>query len=473
MEAPIRDRSYNEKLNYFLLPVLLVAIDLLVICGTMFLAMLLTEFVLGEELKIPRSFYVLLPILYMSNLLLADLYRTRRVMTDYARKIFKASLFSVVTIILFDFVLHGGELPLSRVFLLLFWFLSFWGLYLERFIIKQVFNSVGIWRAPVIVIGAGKTAERFVQAFGSNYDIMGFIEDDRSKPLLKQYNYLGDFTNIEQVLRKNPTYEVVLATPGLSKSEIVKLFYRVQPFVKRVSFIPDLFGVPIANLKTLKSFDDQLLVLRTQNNLNRVSNKFLKRAFDLTAGALIAIPVLPIIAITYVLIKLDSNGPAFYNAERIGKDGKTFKCYKFRSMYVNADKILLEFLDKHPEAQEEWREFQKLRGDDPRVTKVGKIIRKYSIDELPQIFNVLAGTMSLVGPRPYLPREKEKMGSFLPIICMTMPGMTGLWQVSGRSNVTFSGRLKMDAWYVRNWSLWQDIVILFKTVKVVLGKDAY
>ena len=188
---------------------------------------------------------------------------------------------------------------------------------------------------------------------------------------------------------------------------------------------------------------------------------------------MIAIPVLPIIAITYVLIKLDSNGPAFYNAERIGKDGKTFKCYKFRSMYVNADKILLEFLDKHPEAQEEWREFQKLRGDDPRVTKVGKIIRKYSIDELPQIFNVLAGTMSLVGPRPYLPREKEKMGSFLPIICMTMPGMTGLWQVSGRSNVTFSGRLKMDAWYVRNWSLWQDIVILFKTVKVVLGKDAY
>ncbi len=121
MEAPIRDRSYNEKLNYFLLPVLLVAIDLLVVCGTMFLAMLLTEFVLGEELKIPRSFYVLLPILYMSNLLLADLYRTRRVMTDYARKIFKASLFSVVTIILFDFVLHGGELPLSRVFLLLFY----------------------------------------------------------------------------------------------------------------------------------------------------------------------------------------------------------------------------------------------------------------------------------------------------------------------------------------------------------------
>jgi len=226
-------------------------------------------------------------------------------------------------------------------------------------------------------------------------------------------------------------------------------------------------------MKALRSLDDQLLVLRTHNNLNRLSNRLLKRAFDLVVGSAIAICILPIIVVTYVLVKMDSDGPAFYNAERIGKDGTTFRCYKCRSMYVNADAILRDYLDKNPEAQREWQEFQKLRGEDPRVTKVGRFIRKYSVDELPQIFNVLEGNMSLVGPRPYLPREREEIGEYMPVICMTTPGMTGLWQVSGRSNVKFSGRLKMDSWYVRNWNLWTDIVILFKTVRVVFGRDAY
>ena len=344
---------------------------------------------------------------------------------------------------------------------------------MERCLLKCFFDRLGVWRRQVIVVGAGRTAERFVKAFGSNFDIIGFIEDDASKPLLQAYPRLGGFADVEQVLRRHSVYDVVLAIPGLSKGEIVNLFYRVQPFVKQVSLIPDLFGIPVGNLKVLRSFDDQLLVLQTRNNLNRLSNRLLKRLFDLIVGSMIAVVIMPILFIVYVMIKLDSNGPAFYNAERIGKDGKLFRCYKFRSMYVDADRILLDFLDQHPAAKEEWRAFQKLRGEDPRVTKVGRFIRKYSMDELPQIFNVLQGNMSLVGPRPYLPREKETMGEYLPVIAMTMPGMTGLWQVSGRSNVTFSGRLKLDSWYVRNWNLWQDIVILFKTVKVVLGRDAY
>ena len=463
----------GRKLNYFMVPVVLVAADLLVVYGTMIGSVFLAEKVLGEPLCLPATWSVLLPVLYMSNLLFADLYRTRRVLTDYARKIFRASAAAVLTIIVFDFLMHLGYMPLSRVFLLFFWFFSFWGLYVERCLLKCFFDRLGVWRRQVIVVGAGRTAERFVKAFGSNFDIIGFIEDDASKPLLQAYPRLGGFADVEQVLRRHPVYDVVLAIPGLSKGEIVNLFYRVQPFVKQVSLIPDLFGIPVGNLKVLRSFDDQLLVLQTRNNLNRLSNRLLKRLFDLIVGSMIAVVIMPILFAVYVMIKLDSDGPAFYNAERIGKNGKLFRCYKFRSMYVDADRILLDFLDQHPAAKEEWRAFQKLRGEDPRVTKVGRFIRKYSMDELPQIFNVLQGNMSLVGPRPYLPREKETMGKYLPVIAMTMPGMTGLWQVSGRSNVTFSGRLKLDSWYVRNWNLWQDIVILFKTVKVVLGRDAY
>lgn len=193
------------------------------------------------------------------------------------------------------------------------------------------------------MVGAGRTAERFVKAFGSNFDIIGFIEDDASKPLLQAYPRLGGFADVEQVLRRHPVYDVVLAIPGLSKGEIVNLFYRVQPFVKQVSLIPDLFGIPVGNLKVLRSFDDQLLVLQTRNNLNRLSNRLLKRLFDLIVGSMIAVVIMPILFAVYVMIKLDSDGPAFYNAERIGKNGKLFRCYKFRSMYVDADRILLDF----------------------------------------------------------------------------------------------------------------------------------
>ena len=139
-----------------------------------------------------------------------------------------------------------------------------------------------------------------------------------------------------------------------------------------------------------------------------------------------------------------------------------------------SDEILENFFQENPQHKEEWEQFAKLRTIDPRVTRVGKFLRSYSLDELPQIMNVLRGNMGLVGPRPYLPREKEKIGHYMHVICMTVPGVTGLWQVSGRNEISFEGRLKLDSWYVRNWSLWQDIVLLFKTIGVVLKrKGAY
>ncbi|HBT79345.1 MAG TPA: undecaprenyl-phosphate galactose phosphotransferase WbaP [Selenomonas sp.] len=344
---------------------------------------------------------------------------------------------------------------------------------------QRVLRRLGVWQNRVIIIGAGKTAEQFIHAFYGNYYIVGFIEDRKDKPLLKQYPWLGGFDDIERVLQANPVHEVIIAAPGLPRDRLVGIFYRVQPYVRKTSLIPDLFGIPIANVKTERSLDDHLLVLKTTNSLQRRTNRCLKRAFDLVAGSIIAAMVAPILVATAIAIKLDSPGPVFYNAERIGKNLRrrgmpTFTCYKFRSMYVNADEILRDYLAAHPEAAAEWREFQKLRGDDPRVTRVGRFIRKYSIDELPQIFNVLRGNMSLVGPRPYLPREREKIGDYYHVICMTTPGITGLWQVSGRNDIAFDGRLQLDAWYVRNWSLWQDITLLVRTIGVVLGqKGAY
>ena len=466
------------KVNYYVVPWLLFGVDLLVILTSVYLSVRVTRY-FGQLAFISQAWCVLLPILHVAAILMQDLYRGRRLFYDVARKLFKATCYTMVAGLIFDFVLHFGTLPTSRLFVFTYWTLSLLGLLAGRYVMQRVLRRLGVWQNRVIIIGAGKTAEQFIHAFYGNYYIVGFIEDRKDKPLLKQYPWLGGFDDIERVLQANPVHEVIIAAPGLPRDRLVGIFYRVQPYVRKTSLIPDLFGIPIANVKTERSLDDHLLVLKTTNSLQRRTNRCLKRAFDLVAGSIIAVCIAPILVATAIAIKLDSPGPVFYNAERIGKNLRrrgmpTFTCYKFRSMYVNADEILRDYLAAHPEAAAEWREFQKLRGDDPRVTRVGRFIRKYSIDELPQIFNVLRGNMSLVGPRPYLPREREKIGDYYHVICMTTPGITGLWQVSGRNDIAFDGRLQLDAWYVRNWSLWQDITLLVRTIGVVLGqKGAY
>ena len=188
--------------------------------------------------------------------------------------------------------------------------------------------------------------------------------------------------------------------------------------------------------------------------------------------AIALLPILlPIIAILAYLIKKESPGPVFFAHNRIGKDGKTIPTLKFRSMFQDAKERLEKLLDEDPAIKEEWEINFKLK-EDPRVTKVGAFLRKTSLDELPQIFNVLKGEMSFVGPRPVIQQEidqyyKEDSEYYF----MVKPGITGLWQVSGRSDTDYDFRVSTDKWYVLNWSLWLDIVILFKTVKVVLKRE--
>ena len=176
-------------------------------------------------------------------------------------------------------------------------------------------------------------------------------------------------------------------------------------------------------------------------------------------------------AIIAIIIKLNSSGPAIFSQSRIGKNNKPFKCFKFRTMYDDADKRLSDLLENNSDAINEWNNSWKLRND-PRVTKIGKFLRETSLDELPQIFNVLKGDMSLVGPRPVTKKEIDEYYKDQAKLCFGVnPGVTGLWQVSGRSNTSYDYRITLDSWYVRNWNLWLDIVILFKTVRVVLKRE--
>jgi lipopolysaccharide/colanic/teichoic acid biosynthesis glycosyltransferase len=196
----------------------------------------------------------------------------------------------------------------------------------------------------------------------------------------------------------------------------------------------------------------------------------LKRVMDIF-GCLALTPfLLPLCGILVLLIKFSSPGPAFFSHRRISKDGGFFSMWKFRTMCVNSDEVLEKYLASNPRALEEWTASHKLRHD-PRVTRIGQILRRYSLDELPQFWNVFRGDMSLVGPRPIIAAEVGKYGHCFSCYCSVKSGVTGLWQVSGRSKVSYAERIALDCRYVREWSLLQDIKILFKTVSCVVDAD--
>jgi len=203
---------------------------------------------------------------------------------------------------------------------------------------------------------------------------------------------------------------------------------------------------------------------------DKVLYKFMKRAIDILVSLVALILLSPIFLIVSIMIKLDSKGPVFFLQKRIGLNGKMFKLYKFRTMKLNADKELRAILEKDEAARKEYEENKKLEND-PRITKIGNFIRKLSIDELPQLINILKGEMTLIGPRPYLYREKKDMGKYYNKIITVKPGLTGLWQVSGRSNVSFKARLKLDEEYIDNISMKNDIKIFFKTFITIFKKE--
>lgn len=197
---------------------------------------------------------------------------------------------------------------------------------------------------------------------------------------------------------------------------------------------------------------------------------FVKRFADVvlcTLGLLCASPIMIILAI---LVKLTSPGPVFYADLRLGLGGKSFRCYKFRTMLLNGDYILQRYLRDNPTARTDWATHKKIRGHDPRVTKVGMWLRRLSLDELPQLWNIIIGDMSLVGPRPYLEREATEMGTLRSVILSVRPGLTGLWQVSGRNNLSFRQRLRLEAWYVQHRTLWLDLLLLLRTVRVAITR---
>jgi undecaprenyl-phosphate galactose phosphotransferase len=210
-------------------------------------------------------------------------------------------------------------------------------------------------------------------------------------------------------------------------------------------------------------------LLRMRNNLRRWPARLTKRLFDTLAALMLLVLLSPGFLLVAWAIRRDG-GPALFAHPRIGKKGRVFNCYKFRTMVVDAEKQLEQLLQRQPELRKQWQVEHKLRSD-PRVSPLGRFLRRTSLDELPQLINVIRGEMSLVGPRPVVRSELPRYGDQVGYYLMVRPGMTGLWQVSGRNDVDYDTRVYLDSWYVKNWSLWHDLVILFKTISVVLTRQ--
>jgi undecaprenyl-phosphate galactose phosphotransferase len=355
---------------------------------------------------------------------------------------------------------------------------------LARYAVKSALRAQGAWVRPTVVVGVGPNALDAAAALEGEsllgFDVVAFLLPPNGPSDAPSYLKVGrkrlpvlPAVSIPELL---PSHlgrpHVVVALEMEEMTANAAYIERLNLCHGDVDVVSPLRGLPLVGTRVTHFFSHDVLALRLYNNLTRPWPRRIKRAFDIVVGSLLLVALAPLLAV--ISWQVARTGlPIFYGHPRIGKGGKRFRCLKFRTMVPDADRVLAEHLAEHPERRAEWDRHHKLR-DDPRITRFGAWLRRTSLDELPQLINVIRGEMSLVGPRPVVEDELRRYGDNLIYYFESTPGLTGLWQVSGRSDVTYRQRVHLDCWYVRNWSLWCDVVILIKTPTAVLrGLGAY
>lgn len=465
------DNVIRQRLRPYLSPIVYMGAD--------YIAVILTGLISTDlyDLSINESYiYVWLPLTFLLFLSQSNAYATMRPILYTVRSVFYATAYGLIAYIVALYFFT--DWMAARSFFAVFWLILLTILYIERLTISLWLKRSHHLYEDVVFIGAGKTAERSLYYFqddlGYRYNVVGFLDDKPiSNKITKRYNLLGKVSDAEKIVKSSSIQNVIITAPGMERDKLQQLITNVQPHVRNLSYVPDLIGTPMMGVEAQVLFTEEILMLHMRNNLAMRRNKIYKRIFDLVCTICGGLLILPIIAVVALLVAIDNKGNVIFAHRRIGKDGKEFPCYKFQSMVPNAQKILQDYLAKNPEARKEWEESFKLTND-PRVTKLGGFLRKTSLDELPQLWNVIKGDMSLVGPRPIVKKEIERYGEYFREYAMVLPGITGMWQASGRSDTTYEERVSMDTWYVRNWSVWLDIMYLAKTFQaVIFGKGAY
>lgn len=346
-----------------------------------------------------------------------------------------------------------------------------------RALVRGTLGRCGWWSHPFLILGAGHTARALVTAMKANPSggmrPVAILDDADDRPVeIDGVPVVGSLADAREVAAVHGIKHAVFAMPGVSADRLRAIESEAGDAVPNIFLVPNFAGYA-ALWTTPRDLGAGIMGIEVQHRLLLRGPTTWKRCQDLALAVLVSLVTLPLMAVIGLILLVSSGRPVCFGHDRLGRGGSTFTAWKFRTMVKDADAVLERYLVEHPELREEWDRDQKLR-DDPRVTWFGRLLRKTSLDELPQLWNVFRGDMALVGPRPIVEAEVERYGPAWPLYQRVLPGVTGIWQISGRNDTTYAERIALDTFYVRNWSPWLDCWILIRTVRVVLcGKGAY
>jgi len=371
------------------------------------------------------------------------IYRFRYDFWQDTLKVSKAFILGFLLTLSF-LALTQSNLEYSRIFILLYFIMGIVMIPIVKRYTKKLIFRIDFFKKKVLIVGVEEQVEVFKKELKENW----YLGQKYS-----EYNYQS----------------VIIVSEGLEIEKFNRLIEKYLDKHSELFVVPYITNINFMHSNILEYSNLRLNTIQIENKLLINRNIWIKNIFD----KLLSFLILPIFSFIHIIvsiaIKVDSNGKIFFKQDRLGKDNCNFKIFKYRTMYENGDELLKEYLKNNPDEEQYYEQYHKYKND-PRITKVGRFLRNTSIDELPQLINVLKNDMSLIGPRPYMINEKLKLKDYKYFILKVKPGVTGLWQVAGRNNLTFKERNKLEVWYIKNWSLWADLVILIKTIKVVLSK---
>jgi undecaprenyl-phosphate galactose phosphotransferase len=371
------------------------------------------------------------------------------------------------------FVQFATKADFSRVWLVSIWFIAAALIPIARIVARRVLDAFGLWKLKAVIVGRGSHVEAVREGLcGDSY--LGYHIVPGKGPDWFNGQRRKELAGKVRDFRAQSGVEVVFLVPDNDELEESKFLLDVLNIqMVPYAIVPPIHRLPLIGLHMQAFLSSDAVIMTVRSGLLSPMSRAVKRAFDVLVSMAMVVFFAPLLLVVGAVVALDG-GPILFGHRRVGHNGATFRCLKFRTMVPEAPAVLQKLLEKDPALQAEWSSTFKLKND-PRITPVGRFLRKTSLDELPQLFNVIAGTMSLVGPRPVVASELDEFyGEDALYYRLVLPGITGLWQISGRSDVGYNRRVHLDAWYVRNWSLWSDILILLGTLPSVLrSRGAY
>lgn len=383
------------------------------------------------------------------------------------RRIFYSVTSVFCGLLLFLFITKETEVY-SRVVFIISWPLCILTAIIVRWSLRSIFKRYNFGNIRAIIMGAGKNGIKTAKLLKKNKYLgitpVGFVDDNQKLhgSSIEKLPVIGGLKNLKEQAEIHKVNYIIMCLPI---SIITDKLKELSRNFKHIMIIP---GGTMFSVGWVYAYDiGGVLGLELKCNLMLKSLLLIKGIIDYSLALLVTILTIPLMIFCALIIKLSSKGAILYKAQRLGVNGKIFSIYKFRTMRIGADKYLEQYLENNPRARKEWQESFKLKRD-PRITWWGNVLRKTSLDELPQLLNVLRGEMSLIGPRPIVKAERKHYGDKYEMISSVKPGITGLWQVSGRSELDYEDRVELDCYYLMNWNIWLDLFILLKTVKEVI-----